>query len=174
MFLRAFKLKSNKKYLNKVLSERNVCIDNNDIKSLGVILDFDEFNDFNAFNVLASRLKVHSNRIKVIAFTSDVKNKANAWDVCFNPKDFGWNGDIKNIELQTFLDENFDVLISYYSNDILELKLMTAMSKSQLKIGILQTDSRLNDLIIKTKVKEIKVFENEVFKYLNILNKTKK
>ncbi len=171
MIFKAFREKSNKKYLNKLLSERKIYVGDNKIKSLGVILNFDEIEDFNAFNVLASRLKVHGNRIKVIAYTTDLKSHGNSWDSCFNAKDFGWNGDIKNIELQTFLDEPFDVLISYYAEPQLELKLLTAKSKSQIKIGILQNDERLNDIIIKTKIKDIDVFSNEVVKYLTVLNK---
>ncbi|MBC3759762.1 MULTISPECIES: DUF6913 domain-containing protein [Hyunsoonleella] len=171
MIFKAFKEKSNKKYLNKLLSERKVLVDSKKIKSLGIILNYDEIDNFNAFNVLASRLKIHANRIKVIAYTKDTKKEGHAWDACYNAKDFGWKGEIKNIELKAFLDEPFDVLLSFYAEDLLELKLLTALSKSQLKIGILQTDSRLNDIIIKTKIKEKKVFEDEVFKYLTVLNK---
>lgn len=171
MFLKAFKTKSNKKYLNKLLSKRKVNVDNNKIKSLGVILNFDEIEDFNAFNVLASRLKIHANKIKVIAYTNDLKGVSNSWDSCFNAKDFGWNGDVKNVELQAFLNESFDVLISYYTKEHLELKLLTASSKSQFKIGVLQSDTRLNDIIIKTKIKEVNIFSDEVVKYLTVLNK---
>ncbi|GAL65737.1 DUF6913 domain-containing protein [Jejuia pallidilutea] len=171
MFLKAFREKSNKKYLNKLLSQRNVNVGNNKIKSLGVILNFDEIEDFNAFNVLASRLKIHANNIKVIAYTTNLKSHGNSWDACFNTKDFGWNGDIKNVELQGFLNEPFDALISYYTKEHLELKLLTALSKSQFKIGILQSDARLNDIIIKTEINEIDVFSDEVVKYLTVLNK---
>ena len=55
----------------------------------------------------------------------------------------------------------------------LELKLLTGTSKAQFKIGILQSDARLNDLIIKTNLKEFDVFKAELHKYLNILNKIK-
>lgn len=171
MILKAFKEKSNKKYLNKMLSKRQVSVDDSRVESLGVILNVDEFEDFSIFEDLAELIKVRANRLKIIAFSVDKKDNINAWDVCFTPKDFGWKGVIKNIELQSFLDEKFDALISYYTDEKLELKMLTVMSKAQFKIGILQTDSRLNDLIIKTGLKEFDVFKNEVFKYLTILNK---
>lgn len=171
MILKAFREKSNKKYLNKLLSKREVNVDDGKIKSLGVLLNFDEIEDFNAFNVLASRLKIHTNKIKVIAFTTDVKSHGNSWDACFSTKDLGWGGAVKNVELQRFLNESFDVLVSYYTIEHVELKLLTALSKSQFKIGILQSDMRLNDLIIKTSLEEIDVFAKEVVKYLTVLNK---
>ena len=171
MILKTFKGKSNKKYLNKMLSKREVRVDNNKVESLGVILNIDEVDDFSFFSDLADFIKVRPNKLKIIAFSVNKKENINAWDVCFTPKDFGWKGVIKNIELQSFLDEKFDALISYYTEETLELKMLTVLSKSQFKIGILQTDSRLNDLIIKTDIKEFDVFKNEVFKYLTILNK---
>lgn len=171
MILKAFKEKSNKKYLNKILSKRQVSVDSSKVESLGVVINIDEVKDFSIFNDLADFIKVRPNKLKIIAFSASKKEEVNAWDVCFTPKDFGWKGAIKNIELQSFLDEEFDALISYYTEDKLELKMLTALSKSQFKIGILQIDPRLNDLIIKTSIKESDVFKNEVFKYLTILNK---
>ena len=173
MFLRAFKEYSNKKYLNKILSNRYVNVDDNKIESLGIIFNMDEIADFGLLKNLVSKLKIHPNNFKVIGFSKEKKTSLNVWDLCFNPENFGWKGEIKHAELQAFLDKKFDVLISYYTNEELELKLMTAKSKAQFKIGILQTDTRLNDLIINTGLKEFDVFENEVFKYLTILNKLK-
>lgn len=173
MILKAFKEKSNEKYLNKLLSNRDVHLTDNKVERIGVILNIDELDDFELFRKLASKLNVHANRLKIVAFSESKDDTLNSWDACFNPKDFGWNGVVKNAELQTFLDTKFDVLISYYETEFLELKLMTASSKAQFKVGILKTDERLNDLIIKTSLKEFNVFKDEVFKYLTILNKIK-
>ena len=171
MILKVFREKSNKKYLNKLLSERHVNVNDNKVESLGVIINIDEIDDFELFRKLAEYIKVRSNKLKIIAFSENKKDDLNSWDLCFNPKDFGWSGTIKNMELQSFLDNNFDALISFYEKDILEIKLITALSKAKFKIGILQTDERLNDLIIKTNLKQFKLFKTELFKYLTILNK---
>ena len=173
MILKGFKEKSNKKYLNKLLLERQMPVTNSSIDSLGVILNIDEIDDFDLFNSLAKLLKVKSNKLKIIAFSQSKKEDLNTWDDCFNPKDFGWKGAIKNPELQEFLKNKFDVLVSYYTTDTLELKLITAKSKAKFKIGILQSDERINDLIIKTNLKEFDLFKSEAFKYLKILNKIK-
>jgi len=174
MFLKGFKEKSNKKYINKMLSGRHIDVRDSKIESLGIILNIDEANDLEVFRTLALRLNVRPNKLKVIAYTENIKDALYVWDTCFHPKDIGWNGKIKNIELQIFLDTEFDALISYYTKDVLELKLLTATSKAQFKIGILQTDTRLNDLIIKTSLKEFNLFKKELLKYLTILNKIKK
>lgn len=173
MILKGFREKSIKKCLNKLLSERHVNVNNDAVISLGVILNIDEIDDYEKFRALADYIKVRSNKLKIIAFSEIKKEDLNTWDDCYNPKDFGWKGAVKNIELQSFLDTKFDVLISYYEKEVLELKLMTTLSKGKFKIGILQDDERLNDLIIKTKLTQFDLFKDEVFKYLSILNKIK-
>ncbi|WP_298498493.1 hypothetical protein [uncultured Algibacter sp.] len=171
MILKGFKEKSNKKYLDKLLTSRLVEFNNNKVLSLGVILNIDEFNDFEAFRNLAGYINVRPNRLKIIAYSSNKKEDLHSWDECYNPKDFGWKGAIHNSELKNFLKTEFDVLISYYDKEILELKLITAESKAKFKIGILQSDERLNDLIIKTNLKQFDLFKEEVFKYLTIFKK---
>jgi hypothetical protein len=173
MILKGFKEKSNIKRLNKLVSIRNVDVNNSKIESLGVIMHIDEIDDFELFRSLASDLNIRPKNLKVIAFSNGKKEDHNSWDMCFDPKDFGWRGTIKDVELQSFLDTKFDALISYYAKDQLELKLLTALSKAKFKIGILQTDERLNDLIIKSNISEFNVFKDELIKYLTILNKIK-
>ena len=169
--LKDFKQKSNKKYLNRVLSSREIHVNDKKIKSLGVIFCLDDTEDFEIFRRLAETINVRPNRLKIIAYTESVKDAPNFWDTYYHSEDFGWRGKIKNVELQTFLDTKFDALISYYEKDVLELKLLTAISKAEFKIGILQTDERLNDFIIKTKLKQFNIFKKELIKYLNILKK---
>jgi len=169
--LKGFKEKSNKKYLDSIINSREAKVNNNKIKSLGVIFCIDELEDFELFRNLAEGIKVRPNKLKIIAYTESIKDAPNFWDTYYHSEDFGWNGKIKNVELQSFLDTEFDALVSYYEKDLLELKLLTAMSKARFKIGILKTDERLNDFIIKTKLKDFYLFKRELVRYLNILKK---
>ncbi len=174
MILKVFKEKSNKKYLNKLLTNRHVNVTNGKVESLGVIVNNDEFTDLEQFEKLKSLLSLKDYSVKIITYTS--KKESNTLvlnENCYNAKDFGYRGKLKKEALKSFIEEPFDVLISYYTHDILELKLLTASSKAKLKIGLLQTDERINDLIIKTPITAFNIFKNEVFKYLTILNKIK-
>lgn len=173
MILKGFKEKSNIKHLNKLVSIRQIDINDSKIESLGVIMHIDEIDDFELFRSLALDLNIHPNNLKVIAFSNSSKDDHNSWDMCFDPKDFGWGSTIKDVELQSFLNTKFDALISYYTIDQLELKLLTVLSQAKFKIGILQTDDRLNDLIIKSNISEFNIFKTELIKYLTILNKIK-
>ena len=171
MIFKGFKEKSNRKYLDKLLSTRAQYVSDKPLKSLGVITYLKDFNYLNAFENLAKELHIRPNRLEIISFSLEEKNELNTWDKLFNPNDLGRKGTIKNIELERFLNTEFDALISFYESDILELKLLTALSKAQFKIGLFQSDERLNDLIIKTNAKDFDIFQAEVKKYLMILNK---
>lgn len=89
----------------------------------------------------------------------------------FESKDFGWRGKVVNLELQKFIATNFDVLISYYKSNSTALKLVTALSKADLKIGISNLDERLLDIIFDVEPHQFDTFKNEFKKYLTILNK---
>lgn len=173
MILKGFREKSIKKYINKLLSKERENVSDSKIVSIGVILNIDEIDDFEWFKELADALNVHHNKLKIIAFSTQKNDTLKSWDDCYHPIDIGWRGAIKNGGLQSFLDTKFDALISYYEADITELKLLTALSQAQFKIGILQSDERINDLIIHTKLKDFNVFKKEMFKYLTVLNKIK-
>jgi len=173
MIFKLFKEKSNEKHLNNILAKRHVDNSNAEIKSLGVIIHIDKYDDYESFRELASNLNIYSKNLKIIAYTTEEKADNNFWDECFSFNDFGWRGNIKNMSLQSFIETKFDALISYYEEDILELKLITGMSKAYFKIGLFQEDNRLNDLIIKTSLDDFGVFKNELMKYLSILKKIK-
>jgi hypothetical protein len=171
MILKAFKDKSNQKYVNKLLNTRVAAVNSNKVKTVAVLLNASEFHEFEVFRVYFKQLGLSSPKHKIIAFTLDDKLDHNKWNTHYSPKDFGWKGKIKNIDLQNFIVEPYDVLICYYKNEVLQLNQIAAASKANLKVGISRNDERLYDLIIDVSLKEINIFKLEFKKYLNILNK---
>ena len=171
MIFKAFKEKSNQKYVNKLLSARQAVVDSRKIKSVGVILNTNEFADFEAYRTFLKSIGIKANKIKIIAYAEEETSVNYHWDIYFGPKDFGWKGKINNIELNNFVETEFDALISYYKEEILELNLITAQSKANFKIGLSNNDQRLYDLIIDLKPNEFALFNSELKKYLTVLNK---
>lgn len=171
MFLKRFKEKSNKKYLNQLLAARKVAVNNNKVSSIGVILNSNEFSDLESFRKFFKDIDIKANRTKIISFVDDEKSITNTWDSYFYPKQFGWNAKITNVDLEEFINTPFDVLISFYTKTNTELDLVTSMTKANFKIGISDKDSRLYDLIIHTNTSNLKLFTKEVVKYLKQLNK---
>ena len=171
MILKAFKEKSIQKYVNKLLASRKAQVNSNKVKTVAVLLNTSEFHEFEVFKVYFKELGLNSPKHKIIAFTLDDKLEHNKWNTHYSPKDFGWKGKIKNIDLEAFINEPYDVLICYYKKEVLQLDLITAASNANLKVGISRNDERLYDLIIDVALKDINIFKEELKKYLNILNK---
>lgn len=171
MILKAFKEKSNRKYVNNLLATRKSTVDNNKIKTVAVLLNANEFHEFEVFRVYFKELGLISPKHKIVAFTMDDKLEYNQWNAHFSPKDFGWKGKIKNLDLETFINEPYDMLICFFKNPVLQLNQITAASKSHFKVGISNEDERLYDLIINVELKNINIFKQELKKYLNILKK---
>ncbi|MGV8814696.1 MAG: DUF6913 domain-containing protein [Gelidibacter sp.] len=171
MILKAFRGKSNQKFINRLLSSKDVAISNKKIESVGIIIDSSEFSDVEAFKDFFNELGVQLPKIQIIVFVADEKKTERLWGNYFSKNDFGWNGSIKHVELQTFLDTEFDTLVGFYKGDALELKIVTAASKANFKIGLSDVDDRLFDFILDISTKDFEVFKTELKKYLTILKK---
>lgn len=171
MILKAFKEKSNQKFVRRLLNSKVSAVNTKKLESVGVIIDAAQFSEGDAFKDFIHDLGVPLPKIKIIVFVEDEKKAERLWGNYFSKKDFGWAGKIKHVELQTFLDTEFDALIGYYKNPSLELKLVTAASKANFKIGLSNVDDRLFDFILDVDLMEFEVFKIELKKYLNILNK---
>lgn len=173
MIFKAFKEKSNQKHINRLLISRNVAISNTPIESVGVVLNLKEFGDLNAFRTFIADLGVLPPKTKVITFVEDNKITDKLWDTYFSPKEFGWNGSIKNTDLQTFVDTEFDALICFYKQHCVELDLITASSKAKFKIGISNDHLKMYDFVIDVATDQFEIFKTELKKYLTILKKIK-
>ncbi len=173
MILKGFKEKSNEKYIDKTLKNRVVVNSNQKIRQLGILVKSNELIDYNYFKKLTDAMGVDSGKVAIIAFADDKVERAEEDKTfpVYSPKDLGWNGAINNKTLKHFVNADFDLLISYYTEDNIFLKLITTASKAKFKVGLSQVDERLNDLIIKTELSNFKIFKKELLKYLNTLNK---
>jgi len=171
MILKGFKEKSKKNYINSQLKNRIIKEFNTKVASIGVVFNTDEINEIPDFNGLAQALGIEKEKVEVIAFKYRVEEKESLFNPTFSSKQIGWRGVIKDQTLQQFLNKEFDILISYYKKDVTALKLITVASKAKLKVGVLETDERINDIIIKTQINNFSTFTSEIKKYLNILNK---
>lgn len=173
MILKGFKEKSIKKHLLNLLDDNNSTFQTQLVETVGVIVNVDEVTDLDMFKSLIPCLNIQPNRLQVIGFSNDKKSELFSWQSCFNAKDIGWKGTVLNTELELFLNKKFDLLISYYTTDILELKLLTAKSKAYFKASIFNQDERLNDLIINTPLNNFDAFKTELQKYLEVFKTLK-
>lgn len=171
MFLKVFKKKSNQNFINTLLLNRKIAVNDKKIKSIGVLFNAEEFTNTEYFTTFFKELNIQFPNQKFFTFSKETEIEQTQWDTIFTPRDFGWNGNLKNNELQNFTNYEFDVLICYFLKNEPELTQIVAMSKANFKVGISNIDDRLYDLIIDVKPSNFEAFKTELKKYLTILNK---
>jgi hypothetical protein len=143
------------------------------IKTIGLLVDESYF--FEKDNLVKELIAngISENNIKIIAYRDKFKKNEIYSQPTFGLKHFNWKAEITNPEVCDFINEKFDLLISYYDVEKAILLTITHNSKAHFKVGFSSIDSRLNHLMINTNAENYKVFAHELFRYLRILNKIK-
>ncbi|RZK11983.1 MAG: hypothetical protein EOO46_04805 [Flavobacterium sp.] len=171
MFLNFLKNFFLKRKLKNSLFNVSSSLSNQKINTVGIIVDESYFND--KANLIKELIKndLRQNNIKLLVYKDKLKKNDVIGFSSFNMKDVSWNGEIQQQEVNDFLSTPFDMLISYYDVTKAPLLLVTQQSKAIFKVGFSSIDKRLNHFMINTSAENFKVFSDELFKYLRILNK---
>lgn len=171
MFLDKIKDFWTKKIVKKSLSNVKHNESVSSIKKIGIIIDESYFNEKNLLlNELISN-GISEENIEILAFRNRVKKNETFDYIVFSYKDLSWSATIEKSEITNFINSNFDLLINYYDVEKAPLLLVTSSSKGNFKVGFANVDKRLNHFMIDTQAENYKVFIEELFKYLKILNK---
>ena len=171
MFLDKIKDFWTKKIVKKSLSNVKHNESVSSIKKIGIIIDETYFNEK---DLLINHLLLNGiskQNIEILAFRNRVKKNETFDYTVFSYKDLSWNTTIEKSEITNFINTNFDLLINYYDVEKAPLLLVTSLSKANFKVGFANVDKRLNHFMIDTQAENYKVFIEELFKYLKILNK---
>lgn len=156
-----------KKRLSNVIPDAS----NATIKKIGIV--FDESYFYEKEELIKDLISngINENEISILVFKNRIKKNETIDYPFFSFKDLSWNATFDKEEVTSFINQNFDLLISYYDTEKSALLLLTNLSKATFKVGFATVDKRLNHFIIDTNAENYKVFIEELFKYLKILNK---
>ena len=161
-------------FLKRILKNNlhNVMISSaSSIKTVGLLIDESYFFEKDA---LVKELKVNGileSDVKLIVYKDKLRKNEVYSLPTFSIKHLDWKAEITYPAINDFINEKFDLLISYYDVEKAILLKITHNSKAQFKVGFSSVDKRLNHLMINTNAENYKVFVHELFRYLKILNK---
>lgn len=172
MIFTGFKRKSTQFFFNKQLQKMLEDSKENQSKKVRTIVVFlNDSSDKDAIlKSISKNLKLNENCVDFVMFYNKI-NKENACDNCFSPKDLGWYGKIKSDKLKAVLTKKYDLLINYSKVENIYCKLLVLQSKAAFKVGFSEVDKRMYDLMIDCEVSNVALFNSELKKYLEILNK---
>ncbi|GGK45059.1 MULTISPECIES: DUF6913 domain-containing protein [Flavobacteriaceae] len=172
MIFTGIKRKSNQLFFNKKVKEllANAAESNSKkINNVLIVLDDISLKEVTLAN-LKNNLGIQESNIEILVFLQK-KSKENDDKHLFSSKDFGWYGKINNEYFKNILTKKYDLLINYSKIDYLYNKILILHSKAAFKVGFASLDNRFYDLLINCKTSEIELFNKELKKYLEILNK---
>ena len=109
---------------------------------------------------------------KIMSYRNYSKKDAPSFNH-FTQKDLNWNGEFTQQNLQSFLDQPFDLLIGYFTNSNIVLETAMVTSKATFKVGFSGVNSDLFDVEISGNTNQPQPFISELKKYLLILKKLK-
>lgn len=171
MFLNYLKDFSTKKIVKNSLSNVKHLASDKVIKSVGIIFDESYFHEREAVVNELIQNGITETDIMILVFKDTIKkNEVFDYSV-FSHRDLSWHGTVEKKEVNEFIAAPFDLLINYYDTEKIALLLVSHLSKAGFKVGFASIDKRLNHFMIDTNAENYKVFINELFKYLKILNK---
>jgi len=171
MFLKYIKDYFLKRILKKNLQNVKSISSAVSIQTVGLLIDESYFFEKEA---LVEELKAHGileKNIKLVVYRDKLRKNESYSQPTFSIKHLNWKAEITNPEVNDFINESFDLLISYYDVEKAILLNITHNSKALFKVGFSSVDKRLNHLMIKTNAENYTVFVHELFRYLKILNK---
>jgi len=171
MFLNYIKNFFTQKTVKKSLSNVNHSEAEAKIKTVGIIFDESYFYEKDALVQELIGNGIEESQISILVFKNKIpKNEQFDYPV-FSHKDLSWAATFDKSEVKDFISTKFDLLINYYDTEKAALLLVTNQSKAKFKVGFASIDKKLNHFMIDTNAENYKVFVDELFKYLKILNK---
>ena len=165
-----FKVKSGLRYLKEEMEKPPVPVNREKgITSIGCIVDADNFQNAEAFYELIGEYSLKPNAIKIIGYKREYDKSSPYAIQMYSDRDLGWKGQIENGYVLEFLGREYDMLIKYYEEDNLMMKLLSVKAQARLKVGLGTQDPKVNDLILSTPLKDFELFKGELKKYLKVL-----
>jgi hypothetical protein len=171
MFLNYLKNFFTQKLVKKNLSNVKHSPNQFAIQTVGIVFDESYFYEREALVQELVQNGIQESNIKVLVYKDKIrKNEPFDYPV-FSHKDLSWRATFDKSEVKDFVAHKFDLLINYYDVEKSALLLVTNQSKASFKVGFASIDKKLNHFMIDTNAENYKVFVEELFKYLKILNK---
>lgn len=107
-------------------------------------------------------------RITVLQYDSSVPKNLDATTNSFGDKDILIMGKTSPAVVH-FCEQNFDLLINYFPENLPQLQLVSLRTKSKFRVGFSEVDRRLNDLIFSLPDKSPKLFFEQMNTYLKTI-----
>jgi len=173
MFLNGLKVKSILRKLQKVNSENVGFGGVTKLEKIALIQRDDQDLQEKYFNQLIKILNCKKENVFVLNYKESIPEERETESHLFSSKDIGWNATLKSVSLKEYVERDYDLLISFYTDENLALASLTTLTNAAFKVGLKASESMPYDLSIQTSTNEQAIFISELERYLTLLKITK-
>lgn len=161
----------------KSVRRNKMFLNMNDAKTIGIIFDGTDSENFELVKKYISYLKEMKKRVKAIGFFNMKNSPPMAYSKLeydfFSMKDLSWNNVPKNIYVKNFIEEQFDILLDLNIGELFPLRYISTLSRAKFKVGRSTKWNRsVCDLMLDIpSPHNLKYFLKNLDTYLFIINK---
>ncbi len=140
------------------------------IDTIGILADSRLFGSYDISRNLSQKLNLPHKKFEIIIFENLKDDFVTQHYSTFSEKDFGMYGKIKSKNVKEFVDTNYDLLINYCNHDSIFTTIIALQSNAKFKVGFANEKlQELYDFMIAIDGNKIDIFNDELAKYLQIL-----
>ena len=172
MNLKGIKKNIASKYLEKHQSNSKNQEENklDRIKTVGILAEEELFKAYDFTKKLSDDLDIHISDINVMLFQKVKFDHSLDLYEFFSDKSFNMFGKVKDKKLKAFVDKKYDILINYCYQDNVFAHVVALQSKAKMKMSFENEITSFYHLTINIPGNKINTFNDEIIKYLKILN----
>lgn len=160
-------------HLNKKLSQKKSSRSSAELdgtESIGILFDATDAANRNRILDYAENLIKNGKKVKLLGFVKSKQKNLSLPFKFFTLQDISWKMIPESIEVNQFLKKRFDILINLYQGHNLPIEYISALSKSNLRVGPFSKNANSYDLMIDTPsgsdlehlIKQIDFFLNKI------------
>jgi hypothetical protein len=139
------------------------------ISSVAIFVDESTSFDDKKFIELQNIIKLDNTHFSILTYKDKKSNFNEFRGAVVLQNEINWQGKVTSIDVNSFLDKDFDLLIDYTLANNQKKQLIVAHIKAALKVGFLDDNDGLYDFMIEVNSTEISMFNKELVRYLEIL-----
>ncbi len=140
------------------------------VEKVGILAEAELFKAYDFTKKLSENFNLPIENFQLIVSQESVNEVDETTYNIFSDKDFKLNANIKTENIQQFADTKFDLLINYCNHDNLYANVLVLHSKALIKAGFDNEETPFYDISVKTQANKIHTFNEELTKYLQIMN----
>ena len=167
-FIKNYYIKNKIRKNFKLLAKYNNKL-NSELVKVGCIIDMDVVKDIKPVLSLIKYYNIRPENQIILGYKRTSEETHNDGTPILIDKEINWQGKVRNYHADRLSEQEFDLLINYFSEPKLPLLLLSSSIKAKLRIGFQGIDLQYNDIVIGCSPAQGELFASEVKKVLSTI-----